>query len=107
MSLGIKNTKKNLSKIAGVKFTLFQIKEDGSRGTQYGGLSGIKLIEQMSLYLAMGFRVVMVEDDKAYDIIREIYGGVMNDSQRDTEFYDKVKKFGVRFSEVVEFDQEQ
>lgn len=82
-------TKKNLNKFADQYFTVIHINSNGSRGLQYGGLRGMKLVEVLFKAAMNGTRVVIIECDKVYNVHRDVYGGVQNNSQTDTEFYDK------------------
>ena len=96
----MKNSKKNLVKLADVKLTVFQINANGSRGTQYGNLSGINIVRHILLYLSMGNRVIVVADaDKA---MSDIYGEIHNNNaQRDIEFYDKMLVHSVRLQDII------
>lgn len=96
----IANTQKNLKAFGKVYFTIFHIKEDGSRGLQYGNLRGVKLMEVIFQNIQTGTRMVIVPSDKVRDIIRDIYGSVLNNSQRDTEFYNKVLPYSVSVKDV-------
>ncbi len=90
----MKNTKKDLLKFRELKFTIFFINEDGSRGLMYMSTSGLGLIKAIIKY-GSHCRFVVVEEEKANPAMRELgyYNEPKDASQTDPKFYEKIKAY--------------
>jgi len=81
------------------RFEVFQILDDGTRGTHYGACSLAQAFGAVLSYLGNGNRAIVVEYKENENIYKELYGSFSEGckkSMKDTKFYEKALPFAIR-----------